>query len=75
MKGGEQMKNVKVDIRNKKLVISIPLEKPRPSKSAKTFVVASTGGVKHTDVEIEGCPVYINVNAFIYPEQEKNDQA
>lgn len=52
-------------IENDELVIRIPLEKPKPSSSGKTLIVASTGGNVQTDVEIDGKPVFIGLNAYI----------
>ena len=51
-----------------KLVIEIPLNAtPVPSTSGKTLVVASTHGNKETDVQIQGQPVFLGLNAYIYP--------
>jgi hypothetical protein len=46
-------------------VITLPLEKPTPSASGKTLVVASTHGNQRTTVEIDGKPVTVGVNAYI----------
>lgn len=50
------------------LVIRIPLN-PKPIRSAtgKTLVVASSHGNKQTDVEIQGKPVFVGVNAYVFP--------
>jgi len=56
---------MKVEIRNNKLCIEIDLETPTPSSSGKTLVVASTRGNTVTDVEIDGKPVTIGLNAYI----------
>ena len=56
---------MQANIENNELVIRIPLEKPHPSSSGKTMIVASTGGNVQTDVEIEGKPVFIGLNAYI----------
>jgi hypothetical protein len=49
------------------LIIRVPLN-PKPTRSAtgKTLVVASSHGNKETEVQIEGKPVYVGVNAYIY---------
>ena len=65
-KKGENMA-MKVEIRDKKLFIEIDLEKPTPSSSGKTLVVASTRGNTVTDVEVDGKPVIIGLNAYIKP--------
>lgn len=48
------------------LVIRVPLN-PTPTRSAtgKTLVVASSHGNKETDLQIDGKPVYLGVNAYI----------
>jgi len=56
-----------VEIKGKKLVIEIDLEKPTPSSSGKTLVVASTRGNVATSVEVDGKPVTIGLNAYIKP--------
>jgi hypothetical protein len=49
------------------LVIRAPLNAtPTPSTSGKTLVVASSRGNKETEVQVEGRPVYVGVNAYIY---------
>lgn len=52
-------------IENGQLVITIPLNAPRPSASGKTLVVATTGGNKPTTAEVDGKPVIVGVNAYI----------
>jgi hypothetical protein len=54
-----------VEIKNSKLCIEIDLEKPTPSSSGKTLVVASTHGNTVTNVIIDGKPVTIGLNAYI----------
>lgn len=56
-----------VEIKNNKLCIEIDLEKPTPSSSGKTLVVASTRGNTVTKVEVDGKPVTIGLNAYIKP--------
>jgi len=46
---------------------SFDLEKPTPSASGKTLVVASTRGNAVTDVMVDGKPVTIGLNAYIKP--------
>jgi len=52
------------------LKIELPLEKPKPSKSGKTMVVASTHGVKTTEVRYKGRNIVVVANAFIYPSEK-----
>jgi hypothetical protein len=49
------------------LVIKVPLN-PTPVRSAtgKTLVVASTHGNKETEVQVQGNPVFVGVNAYVY---------
>lgn len=58
---------MKVEIRDNKLCIEIDLEKPTPSASGKTLVVASTRGNAVTDAMVDGKPVTIGLNAYIKP--------
>jgi hypothetical protein len=64
---GKQIMSMTVEIRNNKLCIEIDLEKPTPSSSGKTLVVASTRGNVVTQVEVDGKPVTIGLNAYIKP--------
>ncbi|ABB23416.1 MAG: hypothetical protein A3K90_02855 [Pelodictyon luteolum] len=54
-----------VEIRDGKLCIEIDLEKPTPSSSGKTLVVASTRGNAVTEVKVDGKPLTIGLNAYI----------
>ena len=45
-----------VEIKGNKLCIEIDLEKPTPSASGKTLVVASTRGNAVTDAMVDGKP-------------------
>lgn len=56
-----------VEIKGDKLCIEIDLQKPTPSASGKTLVVASTRGNVATEAIIDGKPVTIGLNAYIYP--------
>ncbi|MGD0236657.1 MAG: hypothetical protein ABSC55_19220 [Syntrophorhabdales bacterium] len=56
---------LKVEIKENKLLIEIDLEKPAPSSSGKTLVVASTHGNIVTSAEVDGKPVTIGLNAYI----------
>ena len=52
-------------IENNELVIRVPLEKPKLSSSGKTLIVATSGGSVQTDVEVNGKPVFVGLNAYI----------
>ena len=56
---------MKVSKENGDLVIRIPLTEPRPSSSGKTLVVATSGGNKQTEVQVDGQTVTVGVNAYI----------
>lgn len=66
IKGAPTM-SVTVEINNNKLCIEIDLEKPTPSASGKTLVVASTHGNTVTTAEVNGKPITIGLNAYIKP--------
>lgn len=54
-----------VEIKDNKLIIEIDLEKPTPSSSGKTLILASTHGNTVTTAEVDGKPVIIGLNAYI----------
>jgi len=56
-----------VEIKGNKLCIAIDLEKPTPSASGKTLVVASTRGNTVTTAMVDGKPLTIGLNAYIKP--------
>ena len=58
---------MKVEIKDNKLLIEIDLEKPTPSSSGKTLVVASTHGNIVTDAKVDDKPLTIGLNAYIKP--------
>jgi hypothetical protein len=56
---------MKAEIKNGKLIIEIDVEKPTPSKTGKTLVVASSHGNIATTATIDGKPVIIGLNAYV----------
>ena len=56
---------MEVKIENGKLIISIELQKPTPSASGKSLVIATTHGNVTTDCVSEGKPVVVGLNAYI----------
>ena len=57
---------MKVTIENGELVVRIPVQDPpRPSKTGKTLIVASSGGNQATTAEVNGKPVVVGFNAYI----------
>jgi hypothetical protein len=65
--------SVKVKRSGDVLKIELPLQKPQPSNSGKTMLVASTYGVKTTDVHYEGRRIVVVANAFIYPRKKSGN--
>ncbi len=50
------------------LTVKIPVnEKPEPSATGKTLVVASSHGNQTTTVMVDGKPLIIGLNAYIKP--------
>jgi len=56
---------MQVEIKNGDLVITIPMQKPTPSASGKTLVVASSHGNQPTSAQVDGKPVVVGLNAYI----------
>lgn len=58
---------MKVEIKGKKLIITLDLiTPPRPSSSGKTLLVATTGGNKASDATVKGKQVTVGCNAYVY---------
>jgi len=58
-------KTMKVTIKGSVLTIEIDTQKPTPSASGKTLVIASTHGNQPTTALVDGKPVIIGLNAYI----------
>lgn len=56
--------NMKVSIIGDRLLISLPLQKPTPSKSGKSLVVASSRGTKKVKIKIRGRRLRVNAIAY-----------
>ena len=56
---------MKATIKDNKLILELDLQKPTPSKSGKSLVIATTGGNVQTTATMNGKPVTIGVNAYI----------
>lgn len=56
---------MKATIQNGKLIIEIDLQKPTPSATGKTLVVASSHGNIATTAIVDGKPVVVGLNAYI----------
>ena len=47
------------------LVLRLRLQKPTPSASGKTLVVASTRGNRETEARVDGRQIVVGVNAYL----------
>jgi hypothetical protein len=54
-----------VEKKNGRLLISLPLRRPKLSSSGKTRLVATSRGVKDSGLKIAGMPLLVTANAFI----------
>lgn len=54
-------------IENGNLIIVLPLQKPQPSASGKTLVIATTHGNMPTEAKVDGKTVIVGVNAYLKP--------
>jgi hypothetical protein len=60
-------KQLTASVEGEHLVIRVPLNaRPVPSASGKTLVVATSHGNKQTEVEVQGKPVFVGVNAYVH---------
>ncbi len=58
---------MELKLEDDKLFITLPrIVPPTLSRSGKSYLIATTGGVKRTRLEIEGAPVHVVATAFIY---------
>ena len=61
-------KSATIRRRKKNLVITIPLrDEPRPSKSGKSLLIATTRGVRKSRLKHDGQSVLFVANVFYYP--------
>ena len=62
-----QAKKLTATVEDGYLVIRVPLNPtPTRSSSGKSLVVASSHGNKQTELEIDGKPVFVGCNAYVY---------
>ena len=59
------LRQAKIDEQAKTITLVLDLQEPTPSASGKTLVVATTHGNVPTDVQLNGKPVIVGVNAYI----------
>ena len=64
------MIRTRIDKSQRWLIIKIPLQTPKASKSGN-LVIASSRGVKADEASINGKPIYAVANAWIYPDSPK----
>lgn len=55
---------MKAEIKGDNLIVTIPINEPKLSKSEKTMVIASSGGNKETEAVYKGKKVIIGLNAY-----------
>ena len=63
-----------VELQGNRLIMVVPLESARPSKSGRTNVIASTRGPRVTEAEIDGQPIMVNVTALVNPNRPRYKQ-
>lgn len=56
---------MKTEVKDGNLIITMPLTAPRPSKSGKTLIVASTSGFVGTEATVDGKSISVSINAVI----------
>jgi hypothetical protein len=54
-------------VEGNELVVRIPLQKPAPSSTGRTLIVANSGGPKATEAEVNGKKITVNLSAWIKP--------
>ena len=54
------------------LVITLKVNQPKPSKSGKSLLVASTRGPRDSGITIKGKKVRVSANAFILVNHKRN---
>lgn len=59
------LRELKIDEQAKTITLVLDLQEPTPSASGKTLVIATTHGNVPTDVQVDGKPVIVGVNAYI----------
>lgn len=55
----------KAKLKNKVLVIELPLQQPRVSGTGKGIVVATTRGQLNTGIDFKGSDIFIVANAYV----------
>jgi hypothetical protein len=68
MRSAKEERKMQAQIVKGQLVITLALQTPTPSASGKTLIVASSRGVKSSDLKVKGKVLCITANAFVYPD-------
>jgi hypothetical protein len=58
---------IDVKIEGQKMIITVDMQTPAPSKSGKTQVVATTSGNVTTKATVNGHPIIVGLNAYYKP--------
>lgn len=66
----EPSTNVQSFIHQDTLMVAIPRSDMKASSTGKTLLLASTGGFKESDHEVDGQVLHINASAYIYPPRD-----
>lgn len=69
------MIRTKLDKNQRWLTIKIPMQTPKPSKSGKNLVVASSNGVRSDEATFNGQPIRAVASAWIRSEDRKESRA
>jgi hypothetical protein len=67
--GEKVMIRTRIDKSGRWLVIKIPMQQPKASKSGN-LVIASSRGVKTDEATFEGKQIWAVANAWLYPEDK-----
>ncbi len=54
-----------VEVKDGKLVITLPLQPPTRSKTGRSLIVATTSGFQRSTAKVEGHEIAVSVNACI----------
>jgi hypothetical protein len=66
---------MKARLRKGMLNVTLPvIDPPKPSKSGKRLLVATTHGFRRTGVRIGNKPVAVSVNASIHPDEQDKEK-
>ncbi len=58
---------MEVTLKDGKLTLVLDVHEAKLSASGKTYLVAGTHGLRFSGVSLDGEPVWVLANAFVYP--------